>query len=123
MLELEKLLPKKVPVRKLRVAETIKKIVANILTQQEIDSEIISNNFITVSKVTISPDLHNATIYITVLQSTNIKELLAELNKLSPKFRFLISKNLKLKTSPQVIFKFDDTLEEVERINKLLMES
>ena len=78
------------------------------------------DNFITVSKVKISPDLLNATIYITVFQSNDLKELLDELNKFAPKFRFFISKRVKLKSAPQVVFRYDDTIEQADKINHLL---
>lgn len=123
MLNLEKLLPQKTPVRQLRVAELIKKVIAEIFARSEIDSKIIIDNFITVSKVKISPDLLNATVYITVFQSSNLKELLNELNKFAPKFRFFISKRVKLKSSPQVIFRYDDTIEQADKINHLLSSS
>jgi ribosome-binding factor A len=120
MLELEKLLPKKTPVRQLRVAELIRKTIADSLSHKEIDNPIILDHFITISKVKVSPDLLNATIFITVFQTTNINELLAELNQMAPKFRFLIAKSIKLKSAPQIIFRYDDTLEQVDKINQLL---
>lgn len=120
MLELEKLLPKKVPVRQLRVAELVKKVIAEAIAAQEIDSKIILDNFITVSKVTVSPDLHNASVYITCFQSQNSKELIDELNKAAPKFRFLLAKQIKLKTLPHILFRYDDTLDYVEKIGSLL---
>jgi len=46
MLELEKLLPKKTPVRQLRVAELIKKIIAEVLTRKDIDNPIINDHFL-----------------------------------------------------------------------------
>ncbi|MEK6734143.1 MAG: 30S ribosome-binding factor RbfA [Pseudomonadota bacterium] len=120
MLELEKLLPKKTSVRQLRIAELIKKTVAEALIENLVDSKIIVENFITISKVNLSPDLHNCTIYITAFNCNNIKELMAELNNFAPKFRFIISKQIKLKSSPQVIFRYDDTLEHVAKIEELI---
>ena len=120
MLELEKLLPKKTPVRQLRVAELIKKTIAETFAQKEIDSKIILDHFITISKVKVSPDLRNATIFITAFQTSDIKILLNELNMLAPKFRFIIAKSIKLKSAPQIIFRYDDTLEQVNKIHQLL---
>ena len=120
MLELEKVIPKKTPVRQLRVAELIKEIIAETLVQRRIDAAVLVDNFITVSKVKVSPDLQNATIFITIFQSTDTKEALKQLNALAPKFRSIISKYLQMKTSPQVMFRYDDTAEHVDRINSLL---
>lgn len=124
MIELEKILPTKTPgVRQLRVAELIKQIASEIFVKNEIDSKLIEENFITVSHVKISPDLHNATIYITVFQQDALKEILEELNRLSSKFRFFITKRINLKTSPNIIFRYDDFLESAQRINELLNKS
>ena len=44
MLELEKLLPQKTPVRQLRVAELIKKTIADVFAQKEIDMGLEENS-------------------------------------------------------------------------------
>ena len=120
-LDLEKILPsKKAPVRQLRVAELIKEVVAEIISQRQIDAVVLVNNFITVSKVKISPDLQNATIFVTSFQTDDTKELITQLNGLAPKFRWIINQNVKLKYSPQIIFRYDDTLENASKIDHLI---
>ena len=120
-LDLEKILPnKKAPVRQLRVAELIKEVVAEIISQRQIDAAVLTDNFITVSKVKISPDLQNATIFITSFQTGNIKELISDLNGLAPKFRWIINQNIRLKYSPQIMFRYDDTLENASKIDSLI---
>lgn len=121
MLELEKILPaKKSSTRQLKVAQTIKELVAEAIVHKQVEAEVLENNFITISKVNISPDLQNATVFITVYNCLDSKSFLAELNKLAPKFRYIVNKNLQLKFSPQITFRYDDTLENVDRINSLL---
>ncbi len=120
MLELEKVITKKIPVRQLRVAELIKEVIAETLVQRKIDAKVLEDNFITVSKVKVSPDLQNATVFVTIFQSIDKNEFLKQLNSLAPKFRSIISRNIQLKTSPQIIFRYDDTIEHVDRINSLL---
>ena len=120
MLELEKIIPKKIPVRQLRVAELIKEIVAEAIVQRKVDAAVLENNFISVSKVKVSPDIHNATIFVTIIQTSEVKNVLRDLNKLAPKFRVIINKNIQLKSSPQIIFRYDDTSEHVDKINALL---
>lgn len=120
MLDLEKVIPEKIPVRQLRVAELIKTIIAETLVQGKIDTRVLADNFVTVSKVKVSPDLHNATIFVTVFQEGNKDQVLKELNNLSPRFRSVIGKNIKTKTCPQIIFRYDDTIEYAAKINSLL---
>lgn len=120
MLELEKLLPKKNSVRQLRVAEQIQKIIAEVIAQKQISNRILLENFISVSKVNIGADLHNATVFVTVFNDVDKKQLIEELNKIAHKFRAIINKEIKLKSSPQILFRYDDSLENIDRINKLL---
>ncbi len=120
MLDLEKL-QKKTPVRQLRVAELIKEVIAQAFSQKQFDDELLVGRFISVSKVKISPDLQNATILVTIFPNSNVKEIIEKLNHLSPKFRELVNRNVKLKFSPKILFRFDDTLEEVSRINNLIL--
>lgn len=120
MLELEKLLPKKTSVRQLRVAELIQKIIAETLAQKLINNPVLLDNFITVSKVKIGADLHNATVFITTYNDIDKKHLLEQMNNVAPRFRGIINKEIKLKSSPQIIFRYDDSLENINKINKLL---
>ena len=121
MLELEKIAPKKsAPLRQLRVAESIKKVISEIFSQKRIDAKIIVDSFITVSRVKVSPDLKNASVYISVFQASNADELITQLNRLSSKFRAILNQEMKLRYSPQILFRHDDTLEEVSRIQELI---
>jgi len=121
MLELEKIASKKAaPVRQLKVAESIKKIIAEIFSQKQVDAQIIIDNFITVSRVKVSPDLKNASVYISVFQASNRDKLMTQINQLSHKFRAILNREMNLKYSPQIIFRYDDTLEEVSRIQDLI---
>lgn len=120
MLDLEKVLPKKNSFRQLKVAELIKHTIASAIVHGEVNSKIISSHFITITKVKISPDLKNATIYLSSLQTESINELLIEMNNHAPKFRFLIGKTIQLKSVPFITFRYDDTLEHVSKIEDLL---
>lgn len=120
MLELEKIIPSKTPVRQLRVAELIKTTIAEAIVQRKVVAEVLETNFITISKVKVSPDLHNATIFITAFNNLNNKDIIQDLNKISSRFRNIINKAIKLKASPQILFRYDDTAQQVEKINELL---
>lgn len=118
MIKLEKF--EKTPIRQLKVAELIKEIIAEIFSQKILNSKVVLDNFITVSNVKVSPDLHNATVYINVFQAKNLNNVLDELNALSPKLRNLLNKNIKLKFSPKLSFRYDDSIDEALRIENIL---
>jgi len=108
------------PVRQLRVAELIKEVVAKAIAERQIDSKIFDNSLISVTKIKVSPDLQNATIFVSSFPIINPEELVDKLNQLAHRFRQIINHNVKLKFSPKVLFRYDDTLEEVSRINSLI---
>lgn len=118
MIKIEKF--EKVPVRQLKVAKLIKEVIAETFAQKIINSKVLLDNFITVSSVKVSPDLQNATIYITVFNAKDLENVLSDLNSLAPKFRAILNKNIKLKFSPKIIFRYDNSLDEALRIDAIL---
>lgn len=121
MLDLEKVSSaKKAPLRQLRVAELIRKVIAETLARKDIDDQFLNENFISVTKVKISPDLQNATVFISAFNSKDTKELTKQINNISHKFRTIVNHNIRLKYSPQIMFRYDDSGETANRINKLI---
>ena len=118
MIRIEKF--EKTPIRQLRVAELIKEVVAQIISQKIIDDKIFYNSFISVTKVKISPDLQNATIFISAFPSNDTKALVDRMNQINQRFRSIINDKVKLRFSPKILFRYDNTQEEVDKINKLL---
>ncbi len=118
MIKIEKF--EKVPVRQLKVAKLIKEVIAETFAQKIINAKVLLDNFITVSSVKVSPDLQNATIYITVFNAKDLENVLSDLNSLAPKFRAILNKNIKLKFSPKIIFRYDNSLDEALRIDAIL---
>ena len=108
------------PVRQLRVSELIKEVVARAISERQIDNKVFDNSLVSVTKVKVSPDLQNATIFVSSFPMLNSKALVDKLNQLAHRFRSIINHHVKLKYSPKIVFRYDDTLEEVSRINKLI---
>lgn len=108
------------PVRQLRVAELIKEVVAKAISERQVDSKVFDNSLISITKIKMSPDLQNATIFVSSFPLLNKEELVEKLNNFAHRFRSIINYNVKLKYSPKIVFRYDDTLEEVSRINKLI---
>ena len=106
--------------RQLRVGQEIQKVIATAIEQGDVRSEEISKAFITVTKVVMSPDLKYATVYLTTLNSKNLGIVLEQLDADKWLFKKLIASKLKLRFTPEINFRADDTFDEVERINKLM---
>ena len=106
--------------RNLRVGEEIRHALADIFIRGEVHSMELFGASITVSEVRVSPDLKNATAYVMPLAGENKEAMLGALKKSSPELRHLVSKRVKLRYMPKIIFALDESYEEAQRINCLL---
>lgn len=101
-----------------KYGDSIKRAVSEILEFKVTDPR---KGFVTVTKVKMSPDLKLASVYYTVLGDTEQKETTAKVLKNSKAY---IKNELKPAISsrwiPDLRFFYDDTLENAQRIEKLL---
>lgn len=75
---------------------------------------------ITITKVTVSPDLQHASAYFVTLGGQELEFAEEYLNSIKAHFRFELGKKITLKYTPTVTFIIDKGLEAQERINALL---
>ena len=106
--------------RQLRVGQEIQKVIATAIEQGDVRSEEIAKAFITITKVVMSPDLKYATVYLTTLNGKNLGIVLEQLDADKWLFKKEVANKLKLRFTPEISFRADDTFDEVERINKLM---
>ena len=107
--------------RQLRVGEEIRHALADIMIRGELHDPMIDGISITVSEVRISPDLKNATVYVTPLAgNANVEQVIARLNDKSALLRQLVNKRIILRYSPRLFFKQDRSFDEANRVNQLL---
>ncbi len=77
--------------------------------------------FITVTDVHVSPDLRTAKIYVSIMGSPEKRE--ATMNMLENhkgEIRSFIGSHIRLKFTPAVHFYVDETLDRVEKIDRLI---
>ncbi len=104
--------------RSTRVADQIQRELA-VAIQRKTQSD--QTGLITVSKVDLSPDLKNATIYFTCLgNKSDIKQVSESLNELSGEFRHHLATQLILRSVPKIIFVYDHALEKANRLTDLI---
>jgi ribosome-binding factor A len=99
-----------------RVAELIQRELADLIREN-----IRTSGMITVSAVKISPDLQQATIYVTVLGGNEPEaETLKSLQNQAGMLRHGLSQRLSLRVTPRLHFLYDESLEYANKINELL---
>ncbi len=105
-------------VRTEKVAHLIKEQVGLLIERDYRSSEM---GFITVTKVTMSPDLRLARIYISVFGDAKTKDrTLFLLNEAKKDIRQHIGRTVRIKFTPEIAFFVDDTMDYVENIEHLL---
>jgi len=106
--------------RQLRVGEELRYLISNALLRESFYDEYIKNNNITITEVNVSPDLKNAKVYVMPLGGENKLDVLNSLNKVSGRFKKIISSNISLRQTPKLTFKIDETFEYAKKINEIL---
>jgi len=100
-----------------RVGEEFREILAESIQGLK-DPRI---GFVTVTSVKVSPDLHVAWVYYTVLGDEKAKAATrAALRSAAPRLRRELGRQIRLKVTPELRFEFDDLLESGERVDALL---
>jgi ribosome-binding factor A len=106
--------------RQLRVGELVRHAVAELLSRGEIMDPEVAALLITVPEVRMSPDLKNATVYVTPLAGGDPKVAVKALERHKRWIRGQVAHKVNLKFAPDLIFRFDDRFEESARIDALL---
>ncbi|MCI5050232.1 MAG: 30S ribosome-binding factor RbfA [Rickettsiales bacterium] len=106
--------------RQLRVGEEIRHAISEVLSRGETHLPELDGYSITVSEVRISPDLKNATVYVSPLAGERGEEMVEALNKAVGAIRRIMNKKIVLKYSPKLFFKYDRSFESANRVNVLL---
>jgi ribosome-binding factor A len=106
--------------RQLRVGETVRHAIAEILSQGSVHDADLEGHIITIPEVRMSPDLKLATIYVMPLGGRDTEIVIAALERNKKFLRGEIARRVNLKFAPDVRFRVDDRFDEAERIEKLL---
>ena len=100
-----------------RIEEELKREISNIINYKMNNSNI--TGMVSVTKVKVSPDLSRARVFVSMINS-NKKNTLAALKKSSGFIRSEIAHKVNLRTTPELIFEFDETIEYGAKIDNIL---
>jgi ribosome-binding factor A len=101
-----------------RVNEAMREVLSDALTQDLKDPRVGS---VTVTAVETSPDLRQATVFVSVLgEETVRRETIAGLQSAHGYLQRKVAEELRLKHTPQLQFAEDDTARRADRIERLL---
>jgi len=78
---------------------------------------------VSVSDVEVTRDLDWATVWITALRPEDSKEAMSALKDMAKEFRRELSKGSRMRRVPELRFKYDESVDLGERVERLLRES
>ncbi len=103
-----------------RIDEELRKELSQIISYEIKDPNL--TGLISVTKVKITPDLKYAKVYVSILNSKNVKDTLANLKKSAGFVRTQLAKRINLRNTPEIIFELDDSMEYGAKIDTILKE-
>ncbi|WP_027338741.1 30S ribosome-binding factor RbfA [Halonatronum saccharophilum] len=102
--------------RAMRVAESIKKEVSDLLQKDIKDPRI---GFVTVTDVEVSGDLRHAKVFVSILNGDK-EETMDGLEASTGFIRREIGQRIRLRHTPEIIFRHDNSIETGTRVFKIL---
>lgn len=107
--------------RSRRIGDQIQKEISSLLTKGLKDPRI---GFVTITGVEVTPDLHLARVYYSVMGDSEARSnTAAGLAKATPFIRRELGRRMRMRYIPDILFVFDTTLDHSDHINKLLREA
>lgn len=102
-----------------RVGDQIRQELSELLTRGAVHDPGIG--FITLTRVQVSPDLQHARVFYTSLGDPQARrETALALERATPFFRRHIGGRLRLRRVPELEFRFDQSIEQQDRIEQIL---
>lgn len=106
--------------RQLRVGETVRRALSDVLVRGDVHDTDLNRLSITVGEVRISPDLKIATAYVLPLGGEGQDEVLKLLARNKNELRRQVAKKLTLKFSPDLRFQLDRTFDRMDDTRRML---
>jgi ribosome-binding factor A len=104
--------------RQRRVEDLIRQQLAELLLREAQDPRFGQAS---ITAVDVSPDLKHARVYFSVLgDDADAKELLGVFEKASGYLRKELASRVRLRYMPELVFRFDSSLSDGDRIERLL---
>lgn len=100
-----------------KIDEEFKREISQIINYEMNNTNI--TGMISVTKVKVTPDLRYARVYVSMINSSK-KKTLEALKKSSGYIRTLLARRINLRTTPEIIFEFDESIEYGAKIDAIL---
>lgn len=101
-----------------RVNEELRKSLSQIITYELKNPDV--TGMISVTRVKITPDFKYAKVYVSLLNSKSVEKTMKGLKNSAGFMRTQVAKMVNLRITPELVFEYDDSIENGERIDNIL---
>lgn len=101
-----------------RVNEELKRVISQVISYELKNPDV--TGMVSVTKVKVTPDLKYAKVYVSVLNSKNLKKTLEGLKESAGFIRTEVAHKINLRITPELVFEYDDSIENGEKIDAIL---
>ena len=103
-----------------RVGESVRDALVEVF---RFDLKDVALGLASVTEVEVSPDLHFARVFISALSEEEAHRVVDALQERRGRIRSFLGKRIRLRYTPELDFKYDDTAARAGRIEALLKEN
>ena len=100
-----------------KLGDLIQRELSELLQRELRDPRV---GMITITGVDVSPDFSHAKIFFTVLEKQRLEDARAGLRRAAGFLRSQLAKRIKLYTTPELRFEYDESVERGDRLSRLI---
>lgn len=108
-------------VRHQRLEQDVKVALSNIIAY-EVKEPSVTGTMISVTDVKITPDQKYAKVYVSIFGKQNKNKIIDALKKAAGFIKSELSRKVKLRNMPELIFEIDDSIEYGSHMDKVISE-
>jgi ribosome-binding factor A len=101
-----------------QIESTLKRALAEVLSQHLSDPRLAG--MVTITRLTVSPDLHDAYVYISVLPARYEKRTLAGLRHAVGHIHTLVCQSVRMRTVPHLDFRLDESIKRQAEVDRAI---
>ena len=108
---------KKAQGRPQKLGDQIQREISDLVQRELRDPRV---GMVTITSVDVSPDLSHAKVFFTLLEKEKLADTLAGLKRSAGFLRTQLARRIKLYTTPELRFVYDESVERGDRLSRLI---
>ena len=100
-----------------RLGDLIQREVSDLIRLEVRDPRV---GMITITSVDVSPDMSHARVFFTMLDKEKVEDTLHGLKRSAGFLRSQLARRLKMYTTPELRFEYDESVERGDRLSRLI---